>query len=186
MELNTGAHLRCNGKGRKERITPLTGQTCGVLRTWLAGHQGDPDRPLYPSRPGGALNRDAIALLVARHSRAAEMHCPSLGTKTVTPHVLRHTCAMRLLAAGVDTSVIALGSATRPWKPLRSTYTPISASRNEPLPAMRPRTSDPDDIEHPTAFSPSSKGSDYADCISAKSLSQQGSRSQLGIIRCSA
>ena len=108
VDLNTGAHVRCHGKGRKQRITPLTGQTCGVLRSWLAEHQGDPDRPLYPSRRGGHLSRDAIALLVARHARTAERLCPSLTTKTVTPHVLRHTCAMKLLAARVDTSVIAL------------------------------------------------------------------------------
>ena len=108
VDLNTGAHVRCHGKGRKQRITPLTGQTCRVLHSWLAEHQGGPDRPLYPSRRGGHLSRDAIALLVARHARIAERLCPSLTTKTVTPHVLRHTCAMKLLTAGVDTSVIAL------------------------------------------------------------------------------
>ncbi len=108
VDLNTGAHLRCYGKGRKERITPLTAQTCSVLRLWLAEHQGDPAQPLFPSRRDGPLSRDAVALLVAKHARAAVQHCPSLGTKTVTPHVLRHTCAMQLLTAGVDTSVIAL------------------------------------------------------------------------------
>jgi site-specific recombinase XerD len=108
VDLNTGAHLRCHGKGRKERITPLTRQTCGILRPWLAELQGGPDRPLYPSRRNGPLSRDAVALLVIKHARAAAQRCPSLGTKTVTPHVLRHTCAMQLLTAGVDTSVIAL------------------------------------------------------------------------------
>jgi site-specific recombinase XerD len=108
VDLNTGAHLRCQGKGRKERITPLTAQTCGVLRCWLDEHRGDRDRPLFPSRRNGALSRDAVALLVVKHARAAAQHCASLGTKTVTPHVLRHTCAMQLLTAGVDTSVIAL------------------------------------------------------------------------------
>ncbi len=108
VDLNQGAHLRCHGKGRKERITPLTPLSCGILRPWLAERRGDPDRPLFPSRRGGPLSRDAVALLVARHARAAAKQCPSLGTKTVTPHVLRHTCAMQLLTAGVDTSVIAL------------------------------------------------------------------------------
>lgn len=108
VDLDTRAHLRCYGKGRKERITPLTSQTRSTLRAWLAEHQGDPDRPLFPSRRRGPLSRDAVALLVAKHARAAAQHCPSLGGKTVTPHVLRHTCAMQLLAAGVDTSVIAL------------------------------------------------------------------------------
>lgn len=108
VELGTGAHLRCHGKGRKERITPLTTQACGVLRVWLAEHQGKPDDPLFPSRRRGPLSRDAVSLLVAKHAAAATQHCPSLGAKTVTPHVLRHTCAMSLLAVGVDISVIAL------------------------------------------------------------------------------
>jgi site-specific recombinase XerD len=108
VDLGTGAHLRCHGKGRKERITPLTTQTCGVLRVWLAEHRGEPCDPLFPSRRRGPLSRDGVALLVAKHAGAATRRCPSLGGKTVSPHVLRHTCAMSLLAVGVDISVIAL------------------------------------------------------------------------------
>jgi integrase/recombinase XerD len=108
VEPGTGAHLRCHGKGRKERITPLTTQVCAVLRVWLAERGGGPDDPVFPSRRGGSLSSDAVAVLVARHVRTAATRFPSLGAKTVTPHVLRHTCAMRLLAVGVDTSVIAL------------------------------------------------------------------------------
>lgn len=108
VELGTGAHLRCHGKGRKERITPLTKQACGVLRVWLAERQGEPDDPLFPSRRRLSLSRDAVALLVAKHTRVAGQRCPSLSSKTVSPHVLRHTCAMSLLAVGVDISVIAL------------------------------------------------------------------------------
>ena len=108
LELGSGAHLRCHGKGRKERITPLTTQTCAVLRVWLAEHQGGPCDPLFPSRRYGPLSRDAVAVLVAKHARTAASRHPSIGTKNVSPHVLRHTCAMNLLAVGVDTSVIAL------------------------------------------------------------------------------
>ncbi|HET6951747.1 MAG TPA: tyrosine-type recombinase/integrase [Acidimicrobiales bacterium] len=108
VELGTGAHLRCHGKGRKERITPLTTEACAVLRVWLTERQGDTGDAVFPSRRGGPLSSDAISVLVARHTRTAASRCPSLLTKTVTPHVLRHTCAMRLLAVGVDTSVIAL------------------------------------------------------------------------------
>lgn len=108
VELGTGAHLRCHGKGRKERITPLTTQACSVLRVWLSERRGTPCDPLFPSRRRGPLSRDAVALLVAKHVGAATQRCPSLGTKTVSPHVLRHTCAMSLLAAGIDISVIAL------------------------------------------------------------------------------
>lgn len=108
VNLSTGAHLRCHGKGRKERITPLTTQATDVLRVWLAEHRGQPSDPLFPSRRRGPLSRDAVALLVAKHATAAAQTRPSLGVKTVTPHVLRHTCAMSLLAVGVDISVIAL------------------------------------------------------------------------------
>ena len=106
--LGTGAHLRCHGKGRKERHTPLTGHTQKALRAWMDERQGAPTDPLFPSRRGSALSRDAIELLVTRHAATAQQRCPSLRTKTVTPHVLRHSCAMALLHAGIDVAVIAL------------------------------------------------------------------------------
>ena len=108
IELGAGAHLRCHGKGRKERITPLTTELCSLLGVWLAERCGRPHDAVFPSRRGGPLSSDAVAVLLTRHVRTAATRCPSLATKTVTPHVLRHTCAMRLLAVGVDTSVIAL------------------------------------------------------------------------------
>lgn len=108
IALGTGAHVRCHGKGRKERITPLTRQTVAVLRPWIDERSGDPSEPLFPTRQGRQLSRDAVELLVRRHTTTAARACPSLTAKTITPHVLRHTCAMRLLEAGVDTSVIAL------------------------------------------------------------------------------
>ena len=108
VDLGTGAHVRCHGKGRKERITPLTTQACGALRVWLSERRAEPCDPLFPSRRRGPLSRDAVALLVAKHAASAAQRCPSLAGKTVSPHVLRHTCAMSLLAVGVDTSVIAL------------------------------------------------------------------------------
>jgi site-specific recombinase XerD len=103
-----GAHVRCLGKGRKQRCTPLTSQTVAVLRAWLGERQGRPEDPLFPTSRGRPLSRDAVAWLLAKHARTAQARCPSIGTKTITPHVLRHSAAMRLLHAGVDTSVIAL------------------------------------------------------------------------------
>ncbi len=108
IELGAGAHLRCHGKGRKERITPLTTEVRTVLQAWLAERDGESGDAVFPSRRGAPLSSDAVAVLVTRHARTAARRCPSMLTKTVTPHVLRHTCAMRLLAVGVDTSVIAL------------------------------------------------------------------------------
>ncbi len=106
--LGRGAHVRCLGKGRKERATPLTGTTAAVLRAWLDERRGEPADPLFPTRQGAPLSRYGVTLLVSRHAKVASGHCPSIATKNVTPHVLRHTAAMRLLLAGVDTSVIAL------------------------------------------------------------------------------
>ena len=106
--LGSGGHLRCHGKGRKERITPLTKACREVLCAWTKERQGDPADPLFPTRQGGRLSRDAVALLVAKHAHMAAESCPSLRTKTVTPHVLRHTAAMEMRAAGIDDSLIAL------------------------------------------------------------------------------
>jgi integrase/recombinase XerD len=108
ITLGTGAHVRCMGKGRKERHTPLTRQTVAILREWMTERRGAATEPLFPSRRGGRLTRDAIELIVTKHSHDAQRHCPSLRAKTVTPHVLRHSCAMALREAGIDLSVIAL------------------------------------------------------------------------------
>jgi site-specific recombinase XerD len=108
VHLGTGAHVSCLGKGRKQRITPLTAVTVAVLRVWLA-EQGDrPEAPLFPTRSCRSLSRDGLERRLAKHAEHAARSCPSLRGKRVTPHVLRHTAAMRLLRAGVDTSVIAL------------------------------------------------------------------------------
>ena len=107
ISLSTGAHVRCSGKGRKQRCTPLTSQTVAALRVWLRERAGNPDDPLFPSRRGGSLGTD-VEWLLAKYAAAAALRCPSLGAKNVTPHVLRHSCAMALRSAGVDISVIAL------------------------------------------------------------------------------
>ena len=106
--LGAGPHIRCYGKGRKDRATPLTSQTVKVLRTWLAECSPAPDGPLFPSRAAGRLSRDAVERLVAKHASTAADSCPSIKAKNVTPHTLRHTAAMSLMRGGVDTSVIAL------------------------------------------------------------------------------
>lgn len=108
VELGPGAHVRCRGKGRKERCTPLTRQSVAVLRVYLAERGGGPDDPVFPGPRGVALSRDAVRRLVDRHAAAAARICPSLLPKRTTPHVLRHTAAMRLLEAGVDLATIAL------------------------------------------------------------------------------
>jgi site-specific recombinase XerD len=103
-----GAAVRTTGKGRKERATPLTRQTTAVLRAWLPEAGPAPSAPAFPTRRGTRMSADAVQRLVARHAAAAARDCPSITSKHVTPHTLRHTAAMALLNAGVDTSVIAL------------------------------------------------------------------------------
>jgi integrase/recombinase XerD len=106
--LNHGAHVRCEGKGRKERCTPLRRETVKVLNGWLNERQGKPSEPLFPNARGGALSPDGVQYLLAKHVATAAARCASLQGKRVTPHVLRHTAAMNLLHHGVDSSVIAL------------------------------------------------------------------------------
>ena len=104
----TSAHATTTGKGRKQRITPLTKQTGTVLREWVAERGSSPAEPLFPTSTARPLTRKALARRIAKHATDAAERCPSLTAKTITPHVLRHTAAMRLLHAGVDTTVIAL------------------------------------------------------------------------------
>jgi integrase/recombinase XerD len=106
--LGAGPHVRCHGKGRKDRATPLISQVVRVLKTWLDELGPAPGIPLFPTQAGGQLSRDAVERLAAKHAATAEAACPTIKEKNITPHTLRHTAAMSLLRSGVDTSVIAL------------------------------------------------------------------------------
>lgn len=108
VALGVGAHVRCHGKGRKMRCTPLRPDVIVILKEWLSRQPGNPDDPVFPSSRGGRLSADALQRLVARHVATARQTCPTLKDKAVTPHTLRHTAAMMLLQHGVDLSVIAL------------------------------------------------------------------------------
>jgi site-specific recombinase XerD len=108
VHLGTGAHISVVGKGRKQRVTPLTKNTVDMLAAWLTERAATSDAPLFPTRRGARLSRDAIERRLTKHARTAAQTCPSLVGKKLSPHVLRHSTAMRLLHAGVDTTVIAL------------------------------------------------------------------------------
>ena len=106
--LGTGAHVRCFGKGRKERCTPLTKPVIATLQAWLREPSRNGAQVLFPTVHGNRLSADAIQYLLAKYVAVARTRCPSLKQKRISPHALRHGAAMELLQAGVDCSVIAL------------------------------------------------------------------------------
>ncbi|MBI1360266.1 MAG: tyrosine-type recombinase/integrase [Alphaproteobacteria bacterium] len=106
--LGAGAHIRCEGKGRKERCTPLRRETARLLEAWIRERNVREEEPLFPTLRGDHLSRDALERLVRRHGETAARSRPSLAGRKVSPHVLRHSTAMELLRHGVDQSVIAL------------------------------------------------------------------------------
>jgi integrase/recombinase XerD len=119
---------------------------------WLAERAGHLDEPLFPTRSGRALSRDAIEHRLARHPATANAACPSLQAKKITPHVLRHTAAMRLLHAGVDTSVIVLWLGHEQSRPPRSTSTPTWHSKEAALARTTPPNTPPGRYRPPDAL----------------------------------
>jgi site-specific recombinase XerD len=108
VELGPSAYIRCTGKRRKNRCTPLRRDVVRVLRSWLRDRGGEPTDFLFPNARGLRMSRDGVAYVLDKHVASASQSCPSLRQKRVTPHVLRHSLAMTLLHSGVDRSVIAL------------------------------------------------------------------------------
>jgi site-specific recombinase XerD len=108
LTLTNGAHVRCIGKGRKERCTPLTKQVVALLKAWLRELPQTPEQRIFPNAQGGELSGDGMRYALKKHVTAAGQQCASLRQRKITPHMLRHTMAMELLQAGVDRAVIAL------------------------------------------------------------------------------
>jgi site-specific recombinase XerD len=106
--LGTGAHVRCIGKGRRERCTPLRKDAVAALRAWMRERNGQPSDIVFPNARGKALSHDGLDYIVSKHVATAQGKCSSLLRKRVTPHVLRHSLAMNLLQNGIDRSIIAL------------------------------------------------------------------------------
>jgi site-specific recombinase XerD len=152
VELGAAAHVRCTGKGRKQRCVPLTSSTVRVLRAWLRERGGLPSEPLFPTRTGRRLSDDAVERRVAIYKDRAAQHCPSLAAKKLTPHTLRHTTAMSLLHAGVDVAVIALwlGHAdtrsTQPYLHADMTIKERALARTRPLSVKPGRYRPPDSL----------------------------------------
>jgi site-specific recombinase XerD len=173
-------------KGRKQRATPLTRQTVAVLRQWLNERGGRPEDPLFPTSRGRQLSRDAVALLVANHITAATRTCPTLTNKKVSPHTLRHTTAMNLLHAGVDSTVIALWLRHESVEATQTYLHADMAIKERALARTTPPDSAAADTGHQTDCSRSSKRSDYAEHFQPIPTTSQGFRPGLGISRDSA
>ena len=108
VHTGVGAHVHCFGKSRKERRTPLLSATVTILTGWITENSGPAEATLFTSSTGRQLSRDAIEHRIHHAIALAALSCPTLIGKRVSMHTLRHTAAMRLLHAGVDTTVIAL------------------------------------------------------------------------------
>ena len=100
--------LQLHGKGRKKRVLPLWKTTAAQLRDWFHRIDQSPQAPVFPNRSGNPLSRSGVEDRLQRAIRTAAQQCPSLTTRRISPHTLRHTTAMHLLQAGVDLTVIAL------------------------------------------------------------------------------
>jgi len=100
--------LRLHGKGRKDRTIPLWKSTVAQLRRWLPRIKRGPQSAVFPNRAGGRLSRSGVEHRLRVALRTAAKRCPSLATRRISPHTLRHTTAMHLLQSGVDITVIAL------------------------------------------------------------------------------
>jgi site-specific recombinase XerD len=102
LTFGTGAHMRCTGKGRKTRCIPLRRDAVAALRSWLRERDGQPAEVLFPNARGQPLSRDGVAYVLGKHTAHARLRCPSLKTKRVSPHVLRHYADLRTMPTGVQ------------------------------------------------------------------------------------
>lgn len=163
LAMETGAHVRCTGKGRKSRCVPLRKEVVVTLRGWLRERNAQPLDPVFPNARGRPLSRDGVQYLLTKHVSAARQQCPSLKNKHVSPHVLRHSTAMDLLQSGADRSIIAL------WlghERMDTTQIYLHASlelKEKALAKTEPFFGRPRRIVHPTNCWPSCRRSDYAE-----------------------
>ena len=184
--LGTGAHVHVVGKGRKERRTPLLPATVAVLRAWLAERGGAPGDPLFPASTGRPLSRDAIERRITLHARDAAQNCPSIRSKHVTAHVLRHSCAMNLLQAGNDVAVIALFLGHEQVSTTSIYLHADMRQKERAIARAQPPNATPGRYRAPPNCSPSSRRSDYADSFRAFTAAARPAASRVGITRWSA
>ena len=108
LQLQPQASILVHGKGRKERCLPLWKETATALRAWMAvrGQASVPE--LFITLRGVVFTRSGFEYILHKHVCAAANQCPSLLKKRISPHVLRHTCAMTILQATKDLRKVSL------------------------------------------------------------------------------
>jgi site-specific recombinase XerD len=108
LKLQPQPSVLVHGKGRRERCLPLWKATTAALRAWMAARGSVPVPELFVSARGESLTRSGFDYILRKHARTARQHCPSLATKRVFPHLLRHTCALTVLQATKDLRKVSL------------------------------------------------------------------------------
>jgi len=108
LTLQPHASIVVHGKGRRERSLPLWKITATALRAWLAIRGPAPTPELFLNARGQAMTRSGFEYVLDKHVKTATKACPSLSTKRVSPHVLRHTCALTVLQATKDLRKVSL------------------------------------------------------------------------------
>jgi integrase/recombinase XerD len=108
LSLHPHCSIHVLGKGRRERILPLWKETAVALRAWLAVRGTSPEPELFLNARHGPMTRSGFEYIFRKHVQTATTKQPSLTKKRVSPHVLRHTCAMRTLQATGDIRKVAL------------------------------------------------------------------------------
>jgi len=108
ITLGSSSHVHCVGKGRKERATPITKNTASVLKSWLNENKANNESLIFTNARKGKLSRDGFRYILKKYIRLASDNCETLKRKRISPHSLRHTAAMQLLEAGIDTMIIAI------------------------------------------------------------------------------
>lgn len=104
LRLERPRQVRLLGKGRKERICPLWSETVSALRQIIPSASAE--ELIFKNSNGAPLTRDGVAYVLSKYVQLSTLHTPALRKRRVTPHVMRHSCAVALLQAGVDVSVI--------------------------------------------------------------------------------
>jgi integrase/recombinase XerD len=108
LKLQPEPSVLIHGKGRRERCIPLWKQTASAVRAWLSVRGETPVPELFTNTRNGCLTRAGFEYILRKHVGVAEECCPSLASKRVSPHILRHTCAMTILQATKDLRKVSL------------------------------------------------------------------------------